>query len=243
MLRLLILFICSFLIFTPAQADDKLSDQQKQEVRDLVRDTILTNPEILVEAMSILQKQQETARLDAQKTTLKSIRASIDKGPLTPIAGNPDGDVTLVEFFDYQCGYCKRAFPGVMEVVSGDKNLRYVLKEFAILGPQSEIAARAALAAQKQDKYMDLHTALMTLPGRLNKDKILKTAKSVGLDVAKLQKDMKGDDVTAEIMSTRAIAQKLGLTGTPAFIIGDQVIPGAVSPAALKDAIKKARSQ
>jgi len=243
MLRFFILLICSFLIFTPAQADDKLSDQEKQEVRDLVRDTILSNPEILVEAMTILQKKQETARLDAQKTTLKSIGDSIDKGPLTPTAGNPNGDVTLIEFFDYQCGYCKRAFPGVMEVVNGDKNLRYVLKEFAILGPQSEIAARAALAAQKQNKYMELHTALMTLPGRLNEDKILKTAESVGLDVTTLQEDMKGDDVTAEIMSTRAVAQRLGLTGTPAFIIGDQIIPGAASPDALKDAIEKARSK
>ncbi|SCA58047.1 27kDa outer membrane protein [Candidatus Terasakiella magnetica] len=243
MLRLFLSVTFSLFLISSVQAGESLSSTEQEEVRKLVRETLLQNPEILVEAMSILQQRQEQARADQQKAALNSVSADMIKGPLTPVAGNPKGDVTLVEFFDYNCGYCKRAFPGVMEVINSDKNIRYVLKEFAILGPESEVAARAALAAEKQGKYMDFHIAMMTMRGRLSTDKIMKTAKDVGLDVEKLKKDMSGDDVNAEITSTREIAQKLGITGTPAFIIGDQVIAGAVPPEALIEAVKQQRKK
>ncbi|GGF72282.1 DSBA oxidoreductase [Terasakiella brassicae] len=243
MLRIFTVLFLSFILFSPANAADQLSTTQQDEVRKLVRETLLTNPEILMEAMNVLQQRQEEQKEKAQKAALLSLGDSIENGPLTPIAGNPDGDVTMIEFFDYQCGYCKRAFPGVMEVINSDKNIRYVLKEFAILGPESEVAARAALAAQKQDKYFEMHTALMTIRGRLNTDKIIKIAEDVGLDVQRLKTDMQGDDVSAEILSTRAIAQRLNITGTPAFIIGDQIIPGAIPPEGLKEAIAKERQK
>ncbi len=229
-----------FLLSTSVQAEDPFSAKQQDEVRNLVRETILANPEILVEAMEILQKRQEQARADQQKNALKSVKFETSA---TPIAGNINGDITLIEFFDYQCGYCKRAFPGVMEVINSDQNIRYVLKEFAILGPESEIAARAALAANKQGKYMEFHTAMMTVRGRLNEDKILKTAAAIGLKVDQLKEDMQSDDVNEEIRSTRQVAQALGITGTPAFIIGDQVIPGAVPPTTLTEVIAQQRAK
>jgi len=237
-------FLLIFLGFTTTlvQAEGVLNANQQDEVRKLVRDTLLSNPEILVEAMNILQARQEQARNDQQQNALSQLSSSM-KGPITPIGGNPDGDVTMIEFFDYQCGYCKKAFPGVMEVIKEDKNIHYIFKEFAILGPESEIAARVALAAQKQGKYMDFHVAMMTVRGRLNEDKILKTAESLGIDMDQLKTDMQSDEVNAEISSTREIAQRLGITGTPAFIIGDKIIPGAVPPQALKDAVKEARKK
>jgi len=241
-MRFLILFLSAILISFSAHAEDKLSIQEQGQVRDLVRETILANPEILVEAMNILQKRQEQAQKEQQKNILASLDgALITKA--TPIAGNPKGDVTLIEFFDYQCGYCKRAFPGVMKVINADKNIKYVLKEFAILGPNSEIAARAALAAKMQGKYMEFHTEMMTVRGRLTENKIIKTAASLGLDTDKLKADMKSDAVNQEINSTREIARALNITGTPAFIIGDQIIPGAVPPAALISAIEKQRQK
>lgn len=237
-------FLLTFLGFTTshALAEETLNANQQDEVRKLVRETLLSNPEILVEAMNILQTRQEQARIEQQRGALSQLASNIE-GPLTPIGGNPDGDVTMIEFFDYQCGYCKKAFPGVMQVINEDKNIRYIFKEFAILGPESEIAARVALAAGKQGKYMEFHVAMMTVRGRLNEGKILKTAESLGLDMDQLKTDMQSNEVNAEISSTREIAQRLGITGTPAFIIGDQIIPGAVPPQALKDAVEKNRKK
>ncbi|WP_419799582.1 MAG: DsbA family protein [Terasakiella sp.] len=243
MLRIFTLLFLSFIVFSSANAAEQLSTTQQDEVRKLVRETLLANPEILMEAMTVLQERQEEQKEKAQKTALLSLGDSIENGPLTPIAGNPEGDITMIEFFDYQCGYCKRAFPGVMEVINSDKNIRYVLKEFAILGPESEVAARAALAAHKQDKYFEMHTALMTIRGRLNTDKIMQIAEETGLDIARLKADMQSDEVNAEILSTRAIAQRLNISGTPAFIIGDQIIPGAIPPQGLKEAIAKERQK
>ncbi len=243
MLRFLFSLTFLFLLSTSVHAQEALNTKQQDEVRQLVRDTLLKNPEIIVEAMQILQERQDQAQREHQQKVLSSLKEQIIKGPMTPVFGNPKGDVTLVEFFDYQCGYCKRAFPGVMEVVESDKNLRFVLKEFAILSPVSEVAAKAALASQNQGKYMEFHKKMMSLRGALTEDKIMKTAESVGLDTVQLKKDMQSEKVSAEISSTREMARNLGINGTPGFIIGDQVIPGAVSPDALKEAIAKARQK
>lgn len=239
---------CAFALplttMTPmAQADDGLNKTQEQRVQELVRETLLTNPEILMEAMQILQERQEQAKAAQQRMTLATVKDAIIDGPLTPKSGNLKGDVTMIEFFDYNCGYCKRVFPGVMEVIKTDGNIRFVSKEFAILGPGSEAAARAALAAELQGKYMEMHVALMEIRGRIDEAKVLKTAEKVGLDMEKLKEDMKSDKVTAEINSTRDLARGLNITGTPAFIIGDQIIPGAVPPEALKEVIAEVRKQ
>jgi protein-disulfide isomerase len=242
-MRFLIALLSVCVLSFSIHAADTLNDTQQEEVRKLVRETLLTNPEIIMEAMQVLQAKQQEQQSQMQKLALDDIRKNKLESTITPTGGNPKGNVTLVEFFDYQCGYCKRAFPGVMEVINSDQNIRYVFKEFAILGPESEIAARAALAAKKQGKYMDFHIAMMEVNGRLSEDKILRTAESVGLEIKKLQEDMKSDEVTEEIVSTREIAQRLNISGTPAFIIGDEIIPGAVPPETLKEAIKQQREK
>ncbi|NVK19096.1 MAG: DsbA family protein [Methylocystaceae bacterium] len=242
-MRILILALSFFLLTQPLLADDNLSTGQQDEVRELVRDTLLKNPEILMESMQILQERQEQAKAEMQQKALTALKDKMIIPGITPIGGNPEGDVTMIEFFDYQCGYCKRAFPGVMEVVNNDKNIKYVLKEFAILGPMSEVAARAALAAQMQGKYMDFHTAMMTVRGRLSEEKIYKTAQDLGLDLDRLKTDMKSDTVNQEITSTRQLANLLNITGTPAFIIGDQIMPGAMPPEALIEAVKNQREK
>lgn len=242
-MRFLIIALGFFLFTQPLLADDTLSTAQQEEVRKLVRDTLLKDPEILMEAMQILQERQELAKAEMQQKALAALKDKMITPGVTPIGGNPKGDVTMVEFFDYQCGYCKRAFPGVMEVINNDKNIKYVLKEFAILGEVSEVAARAALAAEMQGKYMDFHTALMTVRGRLSEDKIYKTAQELGLDLDRLKADMKSDSVNKEITSTRELAKLLNITGTPAFIIGDEIMPGALPPEALIEAVKKQREK
>jgi protein-disulfide isomerase len=155
---------------------------------------------------------------------------------MTPIGGNPKGTVTVVEFFDYQCGYCKRVFPSILALIQSDKRIRYVFKELPILGPASMLASRAAIAAWEidQKKYLPFHTALMASRGRLNEGKILRIAKDSGINPDELQKQMKEPEVFQELQNNLNLAQALNINGTPAFIIGNQIIPGAVSLDELK---------
>jgi protein-disulfide isomerase len=159
----------------------------------------------------------------------------------SPVGGNPDGDVTLVEFFDYNCGYCKRVMPAVEAVAEADPNLRIVYKEFPILSEGSMIAARAALASRAQDLYEPFHEALMGFEGRIGESEVFAIAEGVGLDVEQLREDMGSDAVTAEIAANMDLARALQINGTPAFVVGDQVIPGAVPQAQLESAIAEAR--
>ena len=145
--------------------------------------------------------------------------------------GNPKGDVAMVEFFDYNCGYCKGMFPAMMETVKADGNIRLLMKEFPILGPSSVTATKAALAARKQNKYTELHLALMDHKGSLTDDAVMQVAKDTGLDLARLQKDMADPAVTAIITKNRDLAQDLDIQGTPALVIGDTLVPGAVPKA------------
>ncbi|MDV7339406.1 DsbA family protein [Terasakiella sp. A23] len=242
-MRFLIIAFSLFLFSQPVLADDKLSADQQDEVRKLVRDTLLANPEILMEAMEVLQARQEQARADMQKSTMASLDQTLITPEITPVGGNPKGDVTIVEFFDYQCGYCKRVFPDVMKVVNDDANIRYVFKELAVLGETSEFAAHVALATQLQGKYTDFHSAMMKVKGRLTNTKILKTAESLGVDMDQLQKDMVSERVQKEIASTKQLARNLNIQGTPGFIIGDQIFRGAIPADAMVEAVKQARKQ
>jgi len=238
-----LLFMSFWIIAVPAHADATLNTDDEARVRQLVRETLLENPEILMEAMQILQARQQELQAQQQLSALESLRNELIRSPLTPVGGNPDGDVVLIEFFDYQCGFCKRTFPSVKEALAKDGKVKMIYKEFAILGPESVIAARAALAAHKQNRYEDLHDSLMEARGRLSEQKILRIAADMGLDMDQLKADMQGDDITAELNRTRELAQQLNITGTPGFIIGDQVIPGALPADALIEAIQDARAQ
>ncbi|MCH7957286.1 MAG: DsbA family protein [Proteobacteria bacterium] len=163
--------------------------------------------------------------------------------PASPVGGNPDGDVTLVEFFDYQCPYCKTIFPSIQALLAEDRNLRYVFKEFPILGRASVFAARAALAARRQGKYLEFHTALMSARGKLTETRVMRLAEKVGLDVDRLRRDMADGTVDAMIRRNLELADGLGIFSTPVFIIGDTQIPGAVEIDTLKVLIARARQR
>lgn len=224
------------------QSTPAVDPAQKEAIEQVVRDYIRAHPEIVVEALDAYQAKKDEEERSAKAQTLTSRAEEIFRSTSSPVIGNAQGDVTLVEFFDYQCGYCKRAQPDLERLVKQDSGLKVVLKEFPILGPASVTAARASLAAQKQGKYLDFHTKMMGLKGQLTDDVIYETAKQVGLDLDKLKQDMNDPSVVAELRANMDLAEALGVQGTPAFVINDQIIPGAVGFDALKSQIDKDRA-
>ncbi len=235
---LLIALIALFVL--PAQAAE-FNDAQKKELGDIIRQYLLENPEVVRDAMQELERKQQEAEDSARTDTLKTMAAEIFRSKDDLIGGNPNGKVTMVEFFDYNCGYCKRAFPDVMKMVDSDKDLKLVMKEFPILGPGSVYAARAALASRKQDKYWEYHVALMAHEGRIDEAVADQIAEATGLDVKKLKADMEADEVNQVITRNMQLADSLKIQGTPAFIIDETVIPGAVGYEALAAVVKQIR--
>ena len=200
---------------------------QEKQIVDGVRNSLTKNPEILVEMTTELDKRQAAEQAEKQQKIISDNADAIFRSPLAFVAGNPDGDVSVVEFFDYNCGYCRRALPDVVKLVDNDKKVRLVLKELPIFGEDSEAASKAALAAHKQGKYFEMHQKLFTEPGKADKEKALRIAGELGLDVAQLEKDMADPEIQKSLDQAKDLAQKLGLQGTPLYLIGDHVIPGA----------------
>ncbi|MBO32930.1 MAG: hypothetical protein CMM74_08145 [Rhodospirillaceae bacterium] len=220
-----------------------LNAQQKKEVEQVIGGYLRQNPEIIAEAIRILQDRERSAK---QNRVLHNLVANKDRllnDPTSPIGGNPKGDITVVEFFDYNCGFCKKMFPAVQKLLKDDKNIRYVFKEFPILSPSSETAARVALVAWKyeKEKYFDFHRRLIEAKGSLSNGRIFSLAAKSGLDVARLKKQMGAPDIAGMINVNRELAEKLDIRGTPGFVIGNQIIPGAIDLATLKQLIKEAR--
>ncbi|MBA2651495.1 MAG: DsbA family protein [Tatlockia sp.] len=229
---------------------NSVSDAQKLQVEKIVHDYLVNNPEILLEASQALQqKQQKQMQVQAQ-AAIQSNSEQLFNDSFTVI-GNPKGNVTLVEFFDYQCIHCKQMSPIIGELIKQNPNLRVIYKEFPIFGNTSEEASKAALAAAMQGKYLALHSALLKLDGRLTSEMIMDAAKSAGLDLAKLKTDMDSKTVTDALEANRQLAEKLHLMGTPAFIVAatpqgkmkpgstPSFIPGAASEKTLQDLVKK----
>lgn len=217
------------------------NDAQQSEIGEIVKKYLLANPEILRDAFVELERRENAAK---EKLAQKGISDNADilyQSKLSFVAGNPKGDISMVEFFDYNCGFCKRAFGDVLSILESDKNLRLVVKEFPILGPGSVFASRAAIAAKEQGKYWDLHVALMQARGSLDEAKVISIAEKIGLDVKKLRTDMENPRVNAEIEETYKLANKLGVNGTPAFIIDDKLIPGALGLQALQQQVASVR--
>lgn len=196
-------------------------------VETIVRDYLTKHPELLVEMSAELDKRQAAEQEAQQRKAISENADEIFRSPAAFVAGNPEGDVSVVEFFDYNCGFCRRALPDVVKLVNSDNKVRLVLKELPIFGDDSEDAAKAALAAHKQGKYFEMHQKLFTEPGKANKEKALAIAKELGLDVAQLQKDMEDPAIKKALEESKALAQKLNLQGTPLYLIGDRVVPGA----------------
>jgi protein-disulfide isomerase len=229
----------------PAMAQAQpLSPAQREAVAALVRDTLLKNPEIIQDALIELERRNTVAQAEAQRNAVAAEKARLTDPETSVIIGNPAGDVTLVEFMDYNCGYCKRAMEDVTALTKADPKLRVVLKDFPILGPDSVEASHVAVAAKNQlqgQKYFDFHNKLMSVRGKVNAAKALEIAKDAGADVERLKKDMGSDATKNAIRDTMALGDRLGLTGTPAFIVGDEIVFGAVGQAALRQKIDSVR--
>ena len=224
-----------------ADAPKAFTPEQEKAIREVVRDYLVNHPEVLVEAIQALQEKQQAAEKDQRQKALVAHRAELTQDAASPVAGNPKGDVTVVEFFDYRCPYCKSVSDRLFDTIKADGRVRYVLKEFPILGPESVFAAKAALAAQKQGKYVEFHRALMAARGALDEGTVISLAKGVGLDAKRLRDEMDGRDIAENLDRNMKLAQALKIDGTPAFVVGDQLVPGAVSSEALKTLIEQTR--
>lgn len=224
----------------PAPAAEPLD---KKAVEAIIREYLINNPEVLIEAMQAYKKRQQDESEQETLASIKRYRNDLFDDPNSFVVGNPNGKLTMVEFFDYRCGYCKQARPSVADLLKRDDNVRLVLKEFPILGPESVTASRAAIAAfiGQRDKYWAYHEALYDYKGRLSDESIIQIAQSVGLDVAKLKTDMTSSKVDKIIEDNRKLAEALNISGTPAFIIGNQFLPGAAPVDTLMAAVKEAR--
>jgi protein-disulfide isomerase len=222
----------------PALAED-VTDAR---IKALVAETLRENPELILEALQALEARQAEAQAAAAKAVLDAERATLERDPNAPVLGNAEGDATIVEFFDYNCPYCKRAMPEVDALLAGDGKVRLALREWPILGEGSVFAARAALASRKQGKYVEMHTALMGMRGKVEADTVMRVAGEIGLDVGKLAADMKSPEVEEHIATSMRLAQALGFNGTPSFVVGDTLIPGFVERTRLAEAVAAARS-
>jgi protein-disulfide isomerase len=206
-----------------------------------VREYLLKNPEVIMEALQILRERELAAEAENITRTIAERSEEILNDPAAPVGGNPSGDVTLVEFFDYNCQYCRRVTPTVVELEGDDPGLRLVYKEFPILGPGSQFAARAALASRRQGKYVPFHNALMQATGQVTEESVMDVARTVGLDPEQLMADMQDPALQEAIARNLRLAEALGITGTPSFIIGEEVVPGAVDLETLQGLIAHAR--
>lgn len=215
---------------------------QTTAIEEIVRAYLLEHPEVIREAIQALQAKEKAAEADLQASALAQHKDALFADPLAPIAGNPIGDATIVEFFDYKCPYCKSVTPALADLLAEDKGVRIVFKEFPILGESSVVAARAALAAVKQDRYLDFHNALMAYRGDFDEGAITSIATELGLDVERLKADMKAPEIDQQLKANHELALTLGIRSTPTFVIGDQIAPGAMSIDDMKALIADFRS-
>ncbi|MGB3719494.1 MAG: hypothetical protein DIU63_00635 [Proteobacteria bacterium] len=226
--------------FKVAQATDTFSAEQKKAIEGIVRDYLLNNPEILLEVSRELEKRQTAMQAAEQKRFILENRKAIFSSPHDFVFGNPNGDITVVEFFDYNCPWCKRALDELIKLTKADPNVKIILKEFPIFGENSLFTAKAAMASMKQGKYLEFHMALMK-ERQVTKDNVFKIAEKVGLDVAKLKADMENPDFDAALKTTSEIAQALGIEGTPGFIVDAKVNVGFVPMEGLVQLVGEAR--
>ncbi len=221
---------------TAEGAAESLTPEQQRAVEAVVREYLLENPEVIVDAIREMRRRDESFQAEKQQKTLSEMRSILENNPEDPIMGNPDGDITVVEFFDYRCGYCKKVFPDVQTLLREDGNIKYILKEWPILGDDSVYASRAAIAVWQgqRERYGAFHTAMMLSRGALSELKVEALAEEASIDVEKMNADMQSPRIDALLATNRVLADSLGITGTPAFIFGDRVVPGAADLATLK---------
>lgn len=237
--------VLAMALFPAACSDDEMDQVEKQAIEKVVREYLREHPEVLYQAMTELRQREEARKLVRLSDTLDFMRDELENDPGSPVGGNREGTVTVVEFFDYRCGFCKRVFPTVQRILEDDDSIRYVFKEYPILGPESVVAARAALAAWKldEDSYYGFHTAMMASKGPLTNTKVMRFAAESGYDVKLLQAGMSEPWINQALERNRELASALGINGTPAFVIGNLVIPGAAEWETLVGAVEAARKE
>ncbi len=234
------LLFAALLAITPLAVNAQ--DQSDERIKELALQAILENPEIIAEAITILNQQRQQAQAAANAQVLAEQRDFLENDPNAPFMGADNPTAVIVEFFDYNCPYCKRAAGNIKTLLAADPDIRVVYREWPVLGDASVLAARAALAARNQGKYEEMHWALMELQGRAQEATILSAAREIGLDIDQLRDDMQSDAVSAHLETSRSLAQALGFTGTPAFVIGDALVPGAVPLSDLETLVAAARA-
>lgn len=234
------LLAAAILVLPPAAAH-AMDAAERQAIEGVVRDYLLKNPEVILQAVEGLRAREKAEESARAKQALVENHDALYKNPNSPVGGNPKGDVTVVEFFDYQCGYCKAVHADVNRLVTDDGKLRLVYKEFPILGPGSLIGSKAALAARAQGKYIEMHNALMEHRGQIDDALVMRLARSLGLDADRLKADMDSDAVRTVIADNQRIAEQLGITGTPGFIFGEELVPGAIKLEQMKQLVSQAR--
>jgi protein-disulfide isomerase len=228
----------------PAVAQSFSADQ-REEIGKIIKDYLLTHPEVMQDVMAELEKRQQSAEAEKHRAAVVENKATLFSSPHQVVLGNPQGNVTMVEFFDYNCGFCKRAMTDMLDLIKTDNNLKFVLKEFPVLGEGSVEAARVAVAARMQDtngkKYIEFHQKLLGSRGGADKMRALAVAKEVGFDMPRLERDMGSDEVKKTIEENMKLAEALGVSGTPSYVVGQEVVIGAVGLDALRDKINAER--
>jgi protein-disulfide isomerase len=230
-----------FLVLPAAAAE--FTPQQRKAIEEIIHDYLTKNPDLMLDVLQAAQDKLKGDSREKAAAALVEHRRELLEDPDTPVGGNPKGDVSLVEFFDYRCPYCKQVVPAIEALLAKDKQLRFVYKELPVLGPDSVHAARAALAARKQGKYEAMHRALMAVKGQIDEPAIMKIAGSVGLDAERLKTDMAAPEIDRALKANIKLAEALDIRGTPGFVIGDEIVPGAVGLDTLKQLIDAARKQ
>ena len=223
----------------------EFSAPQRGEIEKIIHNYLVAHPEVLQEAMAELEKRQAAAEGEKHLAAVKSNAKALFSSPYQVTLGNPNGNVTFVEFFDYNCGYCKRAMLDMLALMKDDPKLKVVLKEFPVLGEGSVEAAQVAVAVNMQDpsgkKYLEFHQKLLGGRGQANKAAAMAVAKDIGLDMKRLEKDMHGPEVKATLTENFKLAEALGMNGTPSYVVGDAVVVGAVGLEALREKVNTAR--
>jgi protein-disulfide isomerase len=225
--------LAAFLALAGAAAAEPFSEAQREEVVRILREALTRDPSILRDAIAALQAEDERREAEARRAAIRAEAAALLRDPADPVRGNPAGDVTIVEFFDVRCTYCRRLHPDLEALIAADRGVRVVMKDLPILGPQSVFAARALLAAHRQGGYARLQDALLRLRGEPTEAAIQAEARRLGLDWQRIRRDMEDPAIMARIEANIALAQRLGVGGTPALVIGDTLVPGAVGQATL----------
>lgn len=221
-----------------------LDDSQKAEIGAYIKEYLIANPEIMLDVQDALEKKQQAARLAKATTAVDENKEALFSSQYDMTLGNPKGDVTIVEFYDYNCGYCKHALSDMDAILAKDKNVRFVLKEFPILGPESLAAHKVSDAFRKiaPEKYGDFHRALLGAKGRASEDSAIEVATSLGVGEADIRAMMAKSPNDASVQEAYALATSLGITGTPSYIVGNEAVFGAIGEEAIEQKVANVRS-